>query len=224
MVVVAAAAAAMATCTKMLKLDSPFEWQLEIMTCNVRGRVRVILDAVVVVVAATDAEAAVAAAAAGSDAGPPSPFGLSSEDGEDDVVFVKATGKGKATSSDDDDGVVTKANGKGKATSRFALLSDTDNSLSDSDHQTSAITDAFVVSLTPVRLRAQEVLPNLKRHFAKKVKKYGSDIATVLVLNCSNKAQKKRAKQTDNAKKAKQRKIDHRSHRGQVVHDFCAQV
>lgn len=41
--VVAAAAAAMATCTKMLKLDSPFEWQLEIMTCNVRGRVRVIV-------------------------------------------------------------------------------------------------------------------------------------------------------------------------------------
>lgn len=158
--------------------------------------------------AATDAEDAVAAAATGSDAGSPSPFGLSSEDGEDDVVFVKATGKGKATSSDDDDGVITKANGKGKATSNFTLLSDTDNSLSDSDHQTPAITDAFVASLTPVRLRAQEVLPNLKRHFAKKVKKYGSGIAAVLALDRSNKAQKKRAKHTDNAKKAKRRKIE----------------
>lgn len=154
--------------------------------------------------AATDAEDAVAAAATGSDAGSPSPFGLSSEDGEDDVVFVKATGKGKATSSDDDDGVITKANGKGKATSKFTLLSDTDNSLSDSDHQTPAITDAFVASLTPVRLRAQEVL----RHFAKKVKKYGSGIAAVLALDRSNKAQKKRAKHTDNAKKAKRRKIE----------------
>lgn len=160
--------------------------------------------------AATDAEDAVAAAATGSDAGSPSPFGLSSEDGEDDVVFVKATGKGKgkATCSDDDDGVITKANGKGKATSKFTLLSDTANSLSDSDDQTPAITDAFVASLTPVRLRAQEVLPNLKRHFAKKVKKYGSGIAAVLALDRSNKAQKKRAKHTDNAKKAKRRKIE----------------
>lgn len=91
---------------------------------------------------------------------------------------------------------------------KFTLLSDTDNSLSDSDDQTPAITDAFVASLTPVRLRAQEVLPNLKRHFAKKVKKYGSGIAAVLALDRSNKAQKKRAKHTDNAKKAKRRKIE----------------